>query len=250
MPRSERKKSSSGIYHVMLRGINRQTIFKDKEDNEKFLEVLNDCKVLSEFELFGYCLMGNHVHLLIREGKESLGFLFKRIGARYVFWYNRKYKRCGHLFQDRYRSEAVETDPYFVVVLRYIHQNPMKAGLCKSLNKYEWSSYNEYIQRRGIVDYEFAIDIIGENRFESFMNEKKNDKCLEIAEPGDHLLDAELALRIEEVFKIKAIMIQNEPKESRNYILTAALRIKGVSIRQLSRVTGISINTIWRVTNG
>ena len=249
MPRSERKKSSTGIYHVMLRGINKQTIFEDREDNEKFLEIIQDCKVLSEFELFGYCLMGNHVHLLIKEGKEGLDYLFKRIGARYVFWYNRKYKRCGHLFQDRFKSEAVETDPYFAVVLRYIHQNPIKAGLCKSLDKYEWSSYNEYIQRRGIVDHAFALDIIGESGFESFMNEKKDDTCLELAEPSDHLSDEELASRLEEVFKIKAIMVQSEPKERRDSILAAALKIKGVSIRQLSRVTGVSVNMIWRISN-
>jgi len=153
------------------------------------------------------------------------------------------------LFQDRYKSEAVETDPYFVVVLRYIHQNPKKAGLCKSLDKYEWSSYNEYIRRRGIVDYAFALEIIGESSFESFMNEKRDDMCLELAEPGDYLSDEELASMLEELFKIKAIKIQNEPKENRDIILTAAMRIQGVSMRQLSRVTGVSINMIWRVSN-
>ena len=233
----------------MLRGINRQTIFEDREDHEKFLEIIRDCKVLSEFELFGYCLMGNHVHLLIKEGKESLDHLFKRVGARYVFWFNRKYKRSGHLFQDRFKSEAVEADPYFLVVLRYIHQNPIKAGLYKSLDKYEWSSYNEYIRRRGIVDHAFALGMIGEGGFESFMNEKKDDMCLELTEPDDSLSDEELASRLEEIFGIKAVMVQNEQKESRNTILTAALSIKGVSIRQLSRVTGVSVNIIWRISN-
>ena len=109
MPRTARKKSSTGIYHVMLRGINRQSIFEDDEDNEKFLQTIKDCKDVSEFELYGYCLMGNHVHLLLKEGKESLELVFKRIGARYVFWYNWKYRRCGHLFQDRFKSEAVES---------------------------------------------------------------------------------------------------------------------------------------------
>lgn len=118
MPRQQRKKSSSGIYHVMLRGINQQQIFHDDEDNKKFIKVLADCKAVSEFEIFAYCLMRNHVHILIKEGKEPLDLIFKRIGGRYVYWYNTKYNRVGHLFQDRYKSEPVETDEYFLMVLR------------------------------------------------------------------------------------------------------------------------------------
>jgi len=83
MPRSARKKSTTGIYHVMLRGINRQRIFEDDEDYEKFLQTMYLCKTLSGFELYGYCLMGNHVHLLIKEVNESLDLIFKRIGSRY-----------------------------------------------------------------------------------------------------------------------------------------------------------------------
>jgi len=249
MPRKARKKSSTGIYHVMLRGINRQLIFEDDEDNEKFLQTISDCKALSEFELYGYCLMGNHVHLLIKEGKESLDLIFKRIGARYVFWYNWKYKRSGHLFQDRYKSEVVESDLYFVVVLRYIHQNPKKAGLSKNVEGYRWSSYNEYIYQRGIVDCDLALGMIGESNFVSIMNENKDDKCLEYTDSGDRVTDEELISLIEEVYKIKAIMIQSEPKENRNRILTAAVKISGVSIRQLSRVTGVSTNIIWRLSN-
>jgi len=227
MPRTERKKSSTGIYHVMLRGINRQTIFEDNEDNEKFLQTIRECKELSGFELYGYCLMGNHVHLLLKEGKEGLDLVFKRIGARYVFWYNWKYRRSGHLFQDRFKSEVIESDPYFIVVLRYIHQNPKKAGLCKTIEEYKWSSYGEYIRQSVIVDHEFALGIIGKNNFESFMNEKKDDCCLDLVDPNVRLTDEELSKKIEDDLGIKAIMIQSEPKENRNRFLTAALKIEG-----------------------
>ena len=142
MPRTARKKSNTGIYHVMLSGINQQRIFEDDEDNEKFLLTLSDCKKAGGFELYGYCLMGNHVHLLIKVAKEELEQIFRRIEARYVYWYNWKYKRSGHLFQDRYKSEPVEDDRYFVSVLRYIHQNPVKAKLCKKPEEYKWSSYS------------------------------------------------------------------------------------------------------------
>ena len=249
MPRTERKRSSSGIYHIMLRGINRQQIFEDDEDNNKFLQIISDCKMLSGFHLYGYCLMGNHVHLLMKECEESLDLVFKRIGARYVYWYNRKYKRCGHLFQDRFKSEAVESDAYFSVVLRYIHQNPLKAGLCDNINKYRWSSYNDYIKKRGITDYDFALEIIGESNFKAFMNENKDDKCLEYTVPKEQITDEDLIKMLEDTFNIKVIMIQSEPKEKRNSIIDAALKINGISIRQLARVTGISINLIWRLSN-
>jgi len=247
MPRVARKKSLSGIYHIMLRGINRQLIFLDDEDNEKFLQTLIDCKKVSEFELYAYCIMGNHVHLLMKEGKEDLGQVFKRIGARYVFWYNWKYQRSGHLFQDRYRSEAVDNDPYFIVVLRYIHQNPKKAGLCKSISKYRWSSYGDYIRKSGIVDIDMALGIIGDSQFEKAMNEDIDDKCMEFADKSKRMTDEELVKDVEKKFNLKATMVQYESKEVMKGILREILKMEGVSTRQLSRVTGISANIIWRL---
>ena len=125
MPRQARKRAESGIYHVMLRGINQQRIFEDEEDNQRFLQILRECKEIGGFMLLAYCLMGNHVHLLIKEGTESLEQIFKRIGGRFVYWYNVKYQRVGHLFQDRFKSEPVDTDAYLLTVIRYIHQNPV-----------------------------------------------------------------------------------------------------------------------------
>jgi len=247
MPRTARKKSSTGIYHIMLRGINGQPIFIDNEDNEKFLRIIGDCKATSEFELYGYCLMVNHVHLLIKEGKESLDLVLKRIGTRYVYWHNSKYSRCGHLFQDRYRSEAVESDRYFTTVLRYIHQNPKKAGLCKSIDEYPWSSYNDYFSKAGIIDCALAGGIIGASNFFAFMNDSKDENCMEYKDKEKRISDDELVSAIEERFSINAIMIKKAKRETMNDILRKTLMIEGVSTRQLSRVTGISANTIWRL---
>ena len=118
MPRQERTKSGTGIYHVMLRGINRT--------------------------FYSYCLMSNHLHLLVREHKESVSSVMKRLGIAYAYYFNKKYQRNGHLFQDRFRSEPVNTMEYFVTLLRYIHQNPVKAGLVSSPGNYSWSSWHEY----------------------------------------------------------------------------------------------------------
>ena len=127
MPRKARELSRTNIYHVMLRGINRQTIFEDNEDMNCFLTEVRRCKDISDFKLYAFCLMSNHVHLLLETDQEPLDMIFRRLGSRYAGWYNRKYGRVGHLFQDRYRSEKVETEQYFLTALRYILQNPMKA---------------------------------------------------------------------------------------------------------------------------
>lgn len=145
MPRQARGLSESGIYHIMLRGINQQQIFEDEEDSHKYLEILKTCKTISKFKIFAYCLMGNHIHLLIKIEKENLELIFKRIGARFVYWYNWKYQRNGHVFQGRFKSEPVEDDRQLLAIIRYIHRNPLKSGL-GNLN-YKYSSYNKYINR-------------------------------------------------------------------------------------------------------
>ena len=128
--KTSEKKSETGIYHVMLHGINQQQIYEEAEDYWKFVEILNNCQAVSGFKLYAYCLMNNHAHILLKTEQESLEQIFKRIGGRYVYWYNTKYRRNGHLFQDRFKSEPVENNEYFLTALRYIHQNPIKSGIC------------------------------------------------------------------------------------------------------------------------
>ena len=163
MSREARKKSESGIYHVVLRGHNREKIFKDDADKEKFLQTLERYKEISKFKIYGYCIMEDHVHLLLHEQDESLDLIMRRIGASFVYWYNFKYKRYGHLFHDRYKSEGVETLKYFLTVLRFIHNNPKKEGLVDNISDYKWSSYNDYINNEGITDKDFALMIMSDD---------------------------------------------------------------------------------------
>ena len=169
----------------MLRGINKQRIFEDDQDYQKFLETIKAHKEASGYKIYAYCLMNNHIHLLMKEGRESLGIAFRRIGASYVYWYNWKYSRRGRLFQDRYKSEAVETDGYFLTVLRYIHQNPRKAKIAKEIQAYPWSSYREYTRKQEIYDIQFALSLFsGDSKealslLEKFNQENNSEKCLE-----------------------------------------------------------------------
>ena len=153
MPRQSRKKSSTGIYHVMLRGINKQDIFEVEEDYVRMKEILirlNERRdeqghpLPQAYSMYAYCLMSNHIHLLIRERDEGIAETIKRLGIGYAAYFNKKYQRSGHLFQDRFRSEPVESMEYFMILLRYIHQNPVKAAIVKDVGDYPWSSWREY----------------------------------------------------------------------------------------------------------
>ena len=163
MPRQARKESGTGIFHVMMRGINHQNIFEDEEDNYQFINTLDRVRVRYDDEgnacgrnccYYAYCLMSNHFHLLIRERDERVGETIKRIASSYVYYYNRKYGRDGHLFKERFKSEPVNDMAYFTVLLRYIHQNPVKAGIVEKVKDYEYSSWGEY---DGTVESVFQI---------------------------------------------------------------------------------------------
>ena len=239
MPRAARKKSESGIYHIILRGINRQQIFEDEEDNQHFIETLLKYKEQCEYSIYAYCLMGNHLHILLKEGKEDLTLMLKRIAGSYVYWYNWKYHRSGHLFQDRFKSEVVEDDCYFLTVLRYIHQNPIKTGLCKKAEQYLYSSMREYLAESNLVDTDFVYSLMTKEQFIEFHKEENSDNCLEI-ENNFRLTDDEAKKIIYNVTKCKSIAeFQLLDKVKRNLYIEK-LFLKGLSIRQISRLTGVS----------
>lgn len=251
MPRRAREKSESGIYHIMIRGVNREAIFEDDEDRKKFLESLGYYKEKSRYKLYGYCLMSNHVHILIKEEKETISLIMKRISSSYVYYYNNKYSRCGHLFQERYKSETVENDSYLLTVLRYIHRNPIEAKIAKEPEEYTWSSYNEYTNFRRIVDADFALAIFSEEdkgvaiqRFIKFTKEANKDKCLEYEE-SRRIDDKEAKKIIQEYTIIKNFKeIQGLEKEKRNEILKELKEKNILSIRQIARITGLSYNIV------
>lgn len=252
MPRHARIRSKNGVYHVMLRGINKQNIFEDDDDRQKLIETIVHYKAVSNYEIYGYCLMSNHIHFLIREQEEPLSLAIKRISGRYVYWYNQKYERCGHLFQERFKSEVVEDEQYFLTVLRYIHQNPVKAGLVKNILEFKWSSFNEYIKKAVVADIEFALEMFSEDRktaverFSQYMNEPNEDHCMEYEEKS-RIQDSEVRVYMNELGLLNIIDLQRMDKNRRDEILKAIKLMDGVTIRQLARITGISKSVIDRL---
>ncbi|MBR2100940.1 MAG: transposase [Eubacterium sp.] len=249
MARNPRKISESGIYHVMLRGMNKQQVFLDEEDNRKFLSVVSICKELSGFKLYAYCLMGNHVHLLIQEGEETLSKVFKRIGDRYVYWYNLKYKKTGALFQGRYKSIPVNDDEYFISVLRYIHQNPVKAGIADDCSDYAFSSYNTYLNPyyNSLCDTDFALEMIGANEFNRIHKEPCVDNHLDINEKTIFsLTDDEAKNAFKNLTHCKTQNdFKNLPKDMQSAYV-GLLKENGLSIRQICSLTGFARYSIYK----
>lgn len=251
MARTARERSNTGIYHVMLRGINKQTIFEDNEDRIRFLDTLARYKDDCLLELYSYCLMGNHVHLLMKEIVEPISKIIKRICSSYVYWYNAKYKRCGHLFQERFKSEAVEIDSYFLTVLRYIHQNPVKAKIVKTVEEYKWSSYKEYIEKPTLVSVDLGLNYFSADRlkavslFIEFMHQDNKDKCLDIAEKII-LSDEEVREHIRKFGISDPTSFQQLDKCKRDCALNRLKKIEGVTTRQIARITGISKSVVIR----
>lgn len=252
MPRKARKKSESGIYHILMRGINRQTIFEDDDDYSKFVQTLDKYRERSGYEVYAYCLMDNHVHLLLKVGLEPLEQLMRRLCGSYVYWYNTKYQRVGYLFQDRFKSEALENESYFLCVLRYIHQNPIKAGLVESAEKYQWSSMSEYIGKLRMVNSSFALKFFDEDqqkaqeRFSQFCKTSNEDHCLEM-EDKNQISDKEARSLIQKVCQIEnAFELQKIDKTSRNRYLKELKEKYYLSIRQLERLTGINRGVVLK----
>ncbi|MFZ5942932.1 MAG: transposase [Bacillota bacterium] len=240
MARQARQRSETGIYHIMLKGIDDRNIFLEYEDKTVFLEKLVKIKETVNFKLFGYCLMDNHVHLLMEESEE-IGTSIKRITVSYVHWHNNKYGRKGHLFQNRYLSEPVESEKYLLAVLRYIHQNPLKAMIVERLEDYKWSSYNQYILlyycQKAHIDGELIISSLGAfDEFQNFMKLPDNQKFIEYS-IAEKYSDEKLRKIIHENFFLCSI--SDLPMEERGKKIKEIYRGTGASIRQLGRVLGV-----------
>lgn len=165
MSRKPRILSNSGIYHIMLRGNEKKDIFLDHSEKHRFLEGLEVKQKELAFAIYAYCIMNNHVHLLMNVHDEDLSAIMSGISVRYATFYNFKHSRVGHVFQDRFRSEAVENDRYLLAVVRYIHNNPVKAGLVEKAQDYKWSSYWNYISGHypNFLNTSFVLSLFNDN---------------------------------------------------------------------------------------
>ena len=253
MSRKSREISPTGVYHVMLRGINRGRIFDDEQDCRKFVKILcqvthpkdkDDAPMPPYCSIYAYCLMDNHIHLLIAEGTESLSNTMKRIGVAYVSYYNKRNERLGPLFHDRFRSEAVADAGYFINLLRYVHCNPVEAGIVEHPSQYQWSSWHEYdgsIKANCVCDH--TLPFASMNR-EDVCELVLNVSEKQIPQPRisqRRLTDTEATAILQRICGEEPVL--NMPRERQKNVVENAYAA-GVGLRQLSRITKISYGAI------
>ena len=259
MARKRREISSTGIYHVMLRGINKQDIFLDRNDFDSFLRAMRDEQ--NDCTYYAYCILHNHVHLLIREGSTSISQIMKAIEDRFVYIYNRKYERVGHLFQGRFLSEPVNDFQYFYTLLRYIHRNPVKSGEARKPSEYPYSSWREYLSvikgtgvikgsdplmTRRLCNVNSVIRRFGGEELVSWVDEDVDDKCLDLDLIKAPLSDEKAWLILKRICCIESVeKFRTLPVPQQIELLIKSIN-SGVSIRQASRFASVSYKVIWR----
>ncbi len=248
MPRHARQLAESGIYHVMLRGVNRDAIFLDDEDCARFLHALGQAKDASGCSVLAYCLMPNHAHLVLRTGEEPIGVVIKRLGVRYAGWFNRKYGRIGHLFQDRFKSLPVEDDAYLVTLLRYVWNNPVEAGLVTLPEEYIWSSRRLLGAESPLVDGGQLRKLLPADPLAwltSTVRPPMRPVVKRVRQPGHsqeqvtELLQRASGVNTPEDFlRLDAWVQQRAIRE---------LRTRSVAYAQIARATGLSPSTVRRL---
>jgi len=166
MPRTRRIYIEEGVYHLLTRGNNKQLVFKDKEDFEAYKSILKQLKEEQIFGLYHYCLMSNHVHLIVETNKMTkLSKMMKRLNLFYYNHYKKRYGYTGHFWQDRFKSLLIQKDEYLLTCGLYIERNPVRAKIVDSAAKYPYSSYNYYAYGKEdvLVDRDVYYDELGRN---------------------------------------------------------------------------------------
>jgi putative transposase len=272
MPRQARIKGEFSTYHVIQRGNERKNIFLCDDDKLRFLETLERMKTKYGFLVYAYCLMDNHVHLLINDNGNDISQIIKSMNISYAYYFNRIYKRCGHLFQDRFKSERIDDDSYLLEVSRYIHNNPVKAGIVKVQSEYKWSSYGVFAGivkgSRDLVDKNRILDIVSKNRntaVRSYIEyvtkqEDSNIEFMDIEEEssdkeenGDSIFTiGQAKKRLEEIASREGVMYEAMllKIKVRDELLKEMRRGSTLTLKELGKLFGgISESRVSRILN-
>ena len=268
MPRRTRIPTGSGVYHIMMRGIEKKNIFIDDEDKKKILNTIIEKRKLEGFKLYAYCVMDNHLHLVMKEEGETVSQSIKRIGTSYAHYFNKKYSRVGHLFQDRFKSEPIRTDPQLLTAVRYIHRNPVKANIARCVQDYRWSSYSIYTCEISNVNKHQDLELICEDMEDILLRGTDNRKRgleefikLNEEEINCSFIDFDQTDKEIDMIKNRLIVINilNEYGIETNsltddhQILGEIFRIlkneHGISLRQIASILAISRSFVQRITS-
>ena len=246
-------RSSSGFYHITLTGCGKQIIFESDNDRWDFLTLIKTACANADISIIAWCLMSNHVHLVISDPTNSVSAALQRALTVYARSFNKRTGRSGHLFKNRFDRRAIESESYLLATLRYVHANPQKAGIC-TMDKYPWSSFHEY---KGILEgdgqtYLCSADFVEHlfsdySDFLSFMFSKFEGESIVIRDFDESDLERrERADQFARQFGYGLAELKTLVPAYRDKLLFE-LGSKGFSTRELERYTGISRSTVSRI---
>jgi len=166
MARPLRLEAEGAVYHVIARGNERKAVFRDDRDRQEYLDRLIGCRERFGVRVLAFCLMDNHLHLAVERGPAKLSRVMLALQSAYTQWFNRRHGRVGHLFQGRYKAFLIEKDRYLLALVRYIHRNPLEAGLANRAEDYAWSSDRYYRLRKppDWLDVDGVLPLLGPTR--------------------------------------------------------------------------------------
>lgn len=246
MPRVARQIADSGFYHVTCRGNGRQLLFEDDEDRRHYVALLENKARSHEVAVLAWCLMDNHVHLLLDDQKNEVSHMMHGLTTAYAQYFNSKTGHVGAVFQGRFTGVPITDDRQLLQAVRYIHENPAKANIA-AVDRYRWSSYQEYLTGGGIVSSELILDMVGGPKGfrELFQDEKYAYYYVRASRrvaDDEALSAARCALEGGQPGDIKALCREDRDEALRR------LRETGLTIKQIERLTGIGKGSITRAT--
>ncbi len=248
MPRKARSNQNSGYYHVMSQGINKEYIFNKKIYKDKYKELMLKKIEDLDISILSYCIMDNHVHILVNTDKISdLSKYMQKLNTSYSNFYNKINKRVGYVFRDRFLSQEILCEDQLLYCIKYIHYNPVKAGMVKLVSNYKYSSYSEFIGERYIINDNSIKKIFGDlkdyknifYKLHDTDNKNYDDNFIDIKdrEIEDYIK------KIEIKYKLQANQIK-ENKELLRKVIKTARKTTSVRIRELAEILEVSKSTI------
>ena len=245
MPRSPRLASESGLYHVTMRGNAKADIFEGDAHRQHFTDLLSRYRDECHYVLLAWCLMDNHVHLVIDANDIDLSAALQKLATAYAVYYNREEDRVGHIFQSPFRSKPIDYEEQLVNTVRYVHQNPERAGICAAKD-YKWSSYEEYAGKPWIVDTSMVMGIV--NSAHELLNGVADPACVVRTSPRRaSLCDADAQAMLAERLGIRScVAIGSLPKRERNKMIQEASSL-GLPVAQMARLFGLGERTVYRI---
>lgn len=187
MPRPPRLHVPGGCYHVILRGNHREPLFGSKRDRSALNAIVSDVLSRFSYRIHAFCWMSNHLHALIQISDQPLGRAMQRIAMRYSRYRHKRLDTTGHLFERRYRAKLIDVDEYFLTLIRYIHLNPVKAGLVSDPADFPWSSHRAYLGTESLswLTTDFGLSLFSTDLLQAraayarFLNVPADDDNLE-----------------------------------------------------------------------